>query len=89
MKPIHVTVTDVDIAAGIRRSCIQCPIALAVRRVLCAVKSIEVSKLNILIQADNGQWRVYRTPESVGQFIGRFDLGIEVQPFRFFALPEA
>ncbi len=76
-----VTVKHEDITNGIPRSCNDCPIALALRR-LFPEAAVHVAYHRIAI--DDGRTV---TPDIVRKFVKDFDRGRPVEPFEF-PLPE-
>jgi hypothetical protein len=81
--PALIRVTAVDIALGVRESCEECPIALAI------VHAIGDMPANVSVSAWDA--RLYRhedtldaaLPQEARAFIERFDLGDTVEPFEF------
>ena len=83
---IHVTQEHIDKGA-LSNSC-KCPVALALQEVLqkqvfvcqtvAATYRIEASDLSSI-----GQYDDYGLPQSVADFVRRFDAGQDVEPFTF------
>ena len=81
MKAIRIHVTQEHIDNGIRDSCLQCPIALALLEAL-PIHDVWVHKEEISI-FDATSNKVYGPNLQVRDFITRFDAGEEVEPFSF------
>ena len=78
-KTIRVCVTAKDIAAGVRRTVSQCPIAHAVRRRIKDEDRLWVSSDLVSI----GSGCIRHLPDAAIEFIDRFDAGRKVTPFVF------
>lgn len=71
-----INITSRDIKYGRRNSCLQCPVARALRR-LFPTQSVWVETVFF----DIGRWR-FSIPE-LTKFIARFDAGKKVKPTKF------
>ena len=83
-NPITVHVTQEMIDAGIPKTCISCPIQLAMRQIMdrdffCEVNKVAVSVFN---NACELQAEIH-LPVTARNFIHRFDNGEPVEPFSF------
>jgi len=76
---MRIKVTQQDIDAGTRRSCLGCPIALALGRM---VPGVSVGQGQIIWVAD-GEYHERDTPSAVRRFISSFDDGYPVEPVVF------
>lgn len=85
---LSIQVTDSDIKNGTKKRCDLCPIALAVNREFAL--SLRIHPTNVAVTGlyvmafDSASGTLYRcddVPESVREFIKKFDIGIdEVEP---------
>lgn len=72
-----IKVTQEDINKGKKHNCNECPVALAIKRIIND-KYIKTHKANLSIDS---VW--YPLPSIVVKFISDFDKGIMVKPFEF------
>lgn len=79
--PVNISVSAKDIRAGKRTSPEFCPIALATQRKLGAKTT--VGSQDIYIYSNARRAKRYYVPPAVRKFIGDFDAGRPVKPFRF------
>ena len=80
---IEIDVTARDIAEGVPKNCSGCPIALAAQRVLPEFDNIIVGE-SIVVEGEEF-YRYSMTNEAL-EFVGAFDNGQEVSPFKFTAV---
>lgn len=83
-----VRVTKEHIKLGKKHSCSKCPVALALdlhedSRAIQGTSYYEVNSNNILLKAFN-QELCFKPPNSVIEFIKKFDSGKPVKPFNFY-----
>ncbi len=79
-----ITVTKSHIDAGKRRSCAECPVALAIKDVVPIRASVYVDKSRIWIGYPPESPTEFVTPLSASLFIIRFDGGnMPADPFTF------
>lgn len=78
---ILIRVTQEDIDRGERRSCAECPVALAVRRHFLGTPAFSFYEN---VEIDDGKDRLIAgTPEIATNFMEAFDDGESVSPFSF------
>lgn len=77
---IGVQVTKQDIAAGIRQSCRQCPVALAIHRATGLPASVSIKYYRLY--TSQGMWRDV-LPNEAGKFVYAFDDYLDCRPFEF------
>lgn len=80
---VCIEVTTADIKAAVRKSCTQCPIALALRRAGFGPLA-EVRNGIICNRAVGGWWSLSKRAMA---FIEAFDTGKRVSPARFYTSP--
>jgi len=85
MKTVRVEVTAELIAAGIRKSCFECPLALAAMRALGGEFAYITTKgCCVDFPEGSAPERVrFRLPELAVDFMRAFDGGHNVEPFSF------
>lgn len=78
---VTIDVTRDDIDQGVRTDCMQCPVARAIRRALGLDYDVSVGPSDM----DLGQhtYLSVLTPAHAAAFMGHFDAGHPVAPFRF------
>lgn len=81
-----IKVTKECIQAGIRNSCIKCPVAIAMSQ--SPLINVEARSDFLLWIQDVGKLKCIKygkmpTPLAVQDFISRFDMGLIVAPFEF------
>lgn len=76
---LEVTQEDIEIGKHRAGEYNKCPVAIAIKRL--GFTNVDVDEDRILLT--NGQERlVFRTPKYVNHFIGDFDNGSEIRPFK-------
>lgn len=78
---MKVQVTQEDIDAGIRKECMKCPVALAVKRMF-PDHHVKVGITRIYLKKD-GITSSYRLPQKIAVKIARFDDGAAMVPMEF------
>jgi len=78
---VKIEVTQEDIDRGARRSCCNCPIALAVKRLVPHCSEVDV-RCGAIYAKTPELWKADASI-SVIDFISGFDAGRPVQPFSF------
>jgi len=81
---VKIEVTADDIKNGDKRTCVSCPVALALGR---ALGSYAFAGPISLFPYSGSTLRI-DTPDEVIQFMTNFDAGLPVQPFSF-TIPDA
>jgi hypothetical protein len=78
-------VTARDIAAGVKRSAYQCPVALALRRSIPSAGDVIVCSRIAIYRTEEDSWPFAQvaTPDEVRCFTRDFDGGRRVKPFSF------
>lgn len=79
---MKITVTQDDIAAGVRDSCFKCPIARAVNRAF-GIDNAVVGPREVSHYRGNRKLWQFPLPPEARQFITRFDHGLPVAPMEF------
>ena len=74
---MKIKVTKNDIKNGLRKSCCKCPVALALKR------QTEYKKIFIGAWFFDLDGKIVSVPESVRNFIVKFDREFDVEPFSF------
>lgn len=78
---LTVNVTDSDIANGVASDCRECPIALAIGRLLSSsIVSVGYNTISVEIK---GKFYYGNLPDKATRFIFMFDKGQQVSPFTF------
>ncbi len=89
MTKLTISVTQEDIAAGVRLNCGLCPIARAVRRALrlaeipYSEELIAITRKSIHSHGVGHRGKIYNLPDAAGEFISCFDSGFPVKPIIF------
>lgn len=78
---MKVEVTQADIDAGIRKECMKCPVALAVKR-LYPDREVKVGITRLYLKL-HGIASCYRIPKEIAVKIARFDDGAKMVPMEF------
>ena len=79
---MRIEVTQADIDAGLRESCVACPVALALHRAFPAADTIR-AEYGVLWVWFGEECRAASTPDEASDFMGRFDGLRDVLPFAF------
>ena len=74
---MRIEVTATDVQKGVPRDCRRCPVALALRRAFEAV-DVSVGGNSAVIDTHH-----YMLPETVAEFISRYDIYGKAEPFEF------
>lgn len=82
MSRVKISVTQDDINSGVRNACLDCPIALAIKRAGHIAKV--GSEVVYLPPNVRRAFRPTSLPRSAQRFIRRFDQAKPVEPFNFF-----
>lgn len=79
-NPVHVSVTQDDIDMGETHSCLNCPIALAMKRAL----PLDATFVHVRATYVSTDWHNAPLPACAVEFIKKFDFGrAKVEPFEF------
>lgn len=81
---VKIKVTQDDIRNGLKETASLCPIALAAKRSLAKIGSMDGVGITIIgFTANNGRQYNLDLPNEVTEFIRRFDGDEPVEPFEF------
>lgn len=83
LKGRKIEIKPIDIKRGVRASCDECPVALAISRATrISTKWLSVTDERMTVFMETG-WVEYRLPKKATTFIERFDDEKPVKPFSF------
>ena len=79
-----ITVSAEDIRCGIPNEPCRCPIALATRRVNPSLQVVVSTKdVSLMSSFADLSYKCYDLPAEAKEFVRKFDVGDDVQPFSF------